>query len=72
MVVPLIVAGVASFFGGAYIGTVIKDATDEPDVVINTQTATTEKRVALLDGLELWQAGALGIAGYLIWKKWLK
>ncbi len=71
MVLPLI-GVVASFFGGAYIGTVIKDATDEPDVVINTNTATSEKRVALLDNIELWQAGALGIAGYYIWKKWLK
>lgn len=61
-----ILAGVASFFGGAYIGTVVENATDSPEVVIQSATVSENKA---LDKKDFLIAGALGVAAYFIYKK---
>lgn len=71
MALPLVLGVVASFFGGAYAGQVINNATEQPDVVINTDSVnqTNTKR---LTGEDILIAGALGVAGWYIYKRWLK
>lgn len=71
MALPLVLGVVASFFGGAYAGQVINNATEQPDVVINTDSVnqTTGKQLTTEDFVT---AGLLGVAGWYIWKKWLK
>lgn len=71
MALPLLLLGVgASFLGGTVAGQIISNATEQPDVVINTQGATVEnKKLSKSDFLI---AGALGVAGWYIYKKWLK
>ena len=71
MALPLLILGIgASFLGGTVAGQVISNATEQPDVVINTQGATVEnKKLSKSDFLI---AGALGVAGWYIYKKWLK
>ena len=71
MALPLLLLGVgASFLGGTVAGQIISNATEQPDVVINTQGATVEnKKLSKSDFLI---AGALGVAGWYIWKRYLK
>ena len=71
MALPLLILGIgASFLGGTVAGQVISNATEKPDVVINTNGATVEnKKLSKSDFLI---AGALGVAGWYIYKKWLK
>ena len=72
MALPLLIlGGVASFLGGAYAGQVISDATEQPDVVINTQGATVTENKKLSNS-DFLIAGALGVAGWYIWKRYLK
>lgn len=71
MALPFILLGIgASFLGGTVAGQVISNATEQPDVVINTQGATVENKK--LSNSDYLIAGALGVAGYFIYKKWLK
>lgn len=71
MALPLLILGIgASFLGGTVAGQVISNATEQPDVVINTNGATVEnKKLSTNDFLI---AGALGVAGWYIWKRYLK
>lgn len=71
MALPLILLGVgASFLGGTVAGQVISNATEQPDVVINTEGTTIEnKKLSKSDYLI---AGALGVAGYFLYRKYLK
>lgn len=71
MAFPLILLGIgASFLGGTVAGQVISNATEQPDVVINTQGTTVENKK--LSNSDFLIAGALGVAGWYIYKKWLK
>ena len=71
MVLPLIpILGVAaSFFGGAYVGTVIDNATESPKVAIQNATVQENKPLSRRDFL---LAGALGVSAYWIYRKFLK
>ncbi len=71
MALPLLLLGVgASFLGGTVAGQVISNATEQPDVVINTQGATVENKK--LSNSDFLIAGAIGVAGWLIYKRYLK
>ena len=59
----------AAFFGGAYVGTVIENATDSPAVQIQSATVAENKPLSTRDMLI---AGALGVGSYFIYKKFLK
>ena len=71
MVLPLIpiLGGIASFFGGAYVGTVVENATESPKVEIQQATVTENKPLSRRDFL---MAGALGVGAYFIYRKFLK
>ena len=43
MALPLILGLAGSFFGGAYLGTVINNATASPDIVINAGDNTSRR-----------------------------
>lgn len=68
---PVVFGVVGAFFGGAYIGTVINNATDNPDVIINAENGVITQNKQL-DNQDLVIAGVLGIAGWYVWKKYLK
>ena len=71
MVLPLIpiLGGVATFFTGAYVGTVVENATDSPNVQIQQATVTENKPLSRKDFL---MAGALGVGAYFIYRKFFK
>lgn len=69
MVLPVIIGIGASFIGGMYAGEVIHNATEQPDVIINTNGTTVNGKISNDD---LIKAGILGVVGYLIYNKWLK
>lgn len=72
MALPFILLGVgASFLGGTVAGQIISNATEQPDVVINTQGATVTENKKLSNS-DFLIAGALGVAGWYIWKRYLK
>lgn len=62
-----VLAVAASFFGGAYVGTVVENATDSPAVTIQNATVTEKNKA--LDKKDFLIAGALGVAAYFIYKK---
>lgn len=67
--IPLILGGLATFFGGAYIGTVVDNATEQPNVLIQEAKVSENKP---LSRKELLMYGALGVSAYFIYKKFLK
>ena len=71
MVLPLIpiLGGIASFFGGAYIGTVVENATESPKIEIQQATVAKNKPLSRKDFL---MAGALGVGAYFIYRKFFK
>ena len=70
MVLPLILGIGAAIFGGAYVGTVVENATAAPTVSIKDATLTEEPKA--LTRSDLLKAGVLGIGAYFIYKKFLK
>ena len=69
MVLATILGVTAAFFGGAYVGTVVDNATDSPSVTIQQATVAENKPLSTRDMLI---AGALGIGAYFIYRKFLK
>lgn len=69
MVLPLILGVATAFFGGAYVGTVVENATDSPSVQIQQATVAENKPLSRKD---LLLAGALGVGAYWIYRKFLK
>ena len=69
MVLPLILAGVATFASGAWIGSIVDNATDQPIVTIQQATVSEEKH---LTRKQMLLYGALGVGAYLIYRKFLK
>lgn len=69
MVLPLILGGIATFASGAWIGSIVDDATEQPSVTI--QQATVEEKKTL-SRKELLLYGALGVGAYMIYRKFLK
>lgn len=69
MVLPLILAGVATFASGAWIGSVVDDATEQPSVTIQQATVSDEKP---LTRKQLLLYGALGVGAYLIYRKYFR
>lgn len=67
--IPLILGGLATFFGGAYIGTVVDNATEQPNVLIQEAKVSENKPISRK---ELLMYGALGVGAYFIYKKFLK
>ena len=62
-----VLAGVASFFGGAYIGSTVNDAVEAPAVNIQqAEVAANNKNKDLL------LFGLLGLGAFFIWRKFLK
>ena len=68
---PAVLGIAAAFFGGAYTASVINNATEQPDVVIQTENVTQTQNKQLTNQ-DLVIAGMLGIAGWWIWKNYLK
>lgn len=67
LIIPLL-AGVSSFFAGAYIGNVVDEANKAPAIVIEDATVSAEK-----DAIKkLVFYGIAGIAIYYFWRKWGK
>ena len=69
MVLPLILAGIATFASGAWIGSIVDDATEQPSVTIHQATVSDEKP---LTRKEMLLYGALGVGAYLIYRKFLR
>lgn len=69
MVLATILGVTAAFFGGAYVGTVVDNATDSPSVTIQQATVSENKPLSTRDML---MAGALGIGAYFIYRKFFK
>ncbi len=69
MVLPLILGIGAAFFGGAYIGTVVDNATESPKVEIKQATVQENQPLSRRD---LLMAGALGVGAWWIYRKYLK
>ena len=69
MVLPLILAGVATFASGAWIGSVVDDATEQPSVTIQQATVSDEKP---LTRKQMLLYGALGVGAYLIYRKFFR
>ena len=67
--IPLILGGIATFFGGAYIGTVVENATEQPKVQIQQATVAENQPLSRKDFL---LAGALGVGTYFIYRKFFK
>ena len=67
--IPVIIGGIATFFGGAYVGTVVENATDSPAVQIQSATVAENKPLSKKDFLI---AGALGVGAYLIYRRFFK
>lgn len=64
--IPLL-SGVASFFGGAYVGKVVNDATAAP--AVNIQSAEVAAQKSKQDYLLY---GLLGLGAYFVFKKVFK
>lgn len=72
MAIPLLIpllGAAASFFGGAYVGTVVENATESPSVAIQQATVSENKPLSRKD---LFMAGALGVGAYFIYRKFFK
>lgn len=69
MILATVLGVTAAFFGGAYVGTVIENATDSPNIQIQQATISENKPLSTRDML---LAGALGVGAYFIYKKVLK
>ena len=69
MILTLTLGALATFFGGAYIGTVVENATDSPQVAIQSATVKENKP---LDSSDFWKAGLIGVGAYLIYLKFFK
>ena len=71
---PIILWGlgaIATFFTGAYVGTVVDNANQAPQVQIQSaETSVTENKG--LSNSDLWKAGVLGVAAWIIYQKFLK
>ena len=66
--IPVIIGAVGTFFTGAYVGTVVENATDSPEVVIQSATVSDGKNKSL-STRDFLIAGGLGVAAYFIYKK---
>jgi hypothetical protein len=64
-----ILGATAAFFGGAYIGTVVDNATESPKISIQQATVSENKPLSKTDFL---LAGALGVGSYWIYKRYFK
>lgn len=69
MVLPLILGGLATFTTGAWVGSVVDDATEQPSVTI--QQATVEEKKPLSRNYILLY-GALGVGAYMIYRKFFR
>lgn len=69
MVLPLILAGVATFASGAWIGSVVDNATKQPSVTIQQATVSDEKP---LTRKQILLYGSLGVGAYLIYRKFFR
>ena len=67
--IPVIIGAVGTFFTGAYVGTVVENATDSPSVQIQNATVAENKPLSRKD---LLIAGALGVGAYFIYRKFFK
>lgn len=62
-----VLAAVASFFGGAYVGTVVENATESPVVAIQSATVTEKNKSLSTKNIAI--AGGLGLLAWLVYKK---
>ena len=67
----LILGGIATFATGAWVGSVVDDATEKP-VQINAQSASVDNGIFSLSKTDMIKYGALGLVAFLIYKKYLK
>ena len=71
---PILLWGVgalATFFTGAYVGTVVDNANQAPQVQISTDSANITENKSLSNS-DFVKAGALGVVAWLIYKKFFK
>lgn len=66
--IPVIIGAVGTFFTGAYVGTVVENATDSPQVLIQQATVSDGKNKSL-ETKDFLIAGGLGVLAYFIYKK---
>ena len=69
MILAVTLGALASFFGGAYVGTVVSNATEAPDVAIQSATVKENKP---LESSDYWKAGLIGVGAYIIYRKFFK
>lgn len=67
----LAVGGIATFFTGAYVGTVVDNANHAPQVAINSDSMSVSENKGLSNS-DLLKAGGLGVLAYFIYRKFLK
>ena len=67
----LILGGIATFATGAWVGSVVDDATEKP-VQITAQTASVDNGIMGLSKSDIIKYGALGVLAFVIYKKYLK
>ena len=71
---PIVLWGlgaIATFFSGAYVGTVIDNANQAPQVQITSDTTKLKENKGL-SNQDLLKAGALGVIAWFIYKKFMK
>lgn len=67
----LILGGVAAALGGAYVGTVVANATEAPNTVIKAEEVKANS-ITSLSGSDWVKAAALGGVAFVIYKKFIK
>ncbi len=67
----LILGGVAAALGGAYVGTVVANATEAPNTVIKAEEVKANS-ITSLSGSDWIKAAALGGVAFVIYKKFIK
>lgn len=70
MILAVTLGAIASFFGGAYVGTVVSNATEAPDVAIQSANVQTENKPLSTRDYLLY--GAAGIGAYMIYRKYFR
>lgn len=69
--ITLILGGLAAALGGAYVGTVVANATEAPNTVIQADTVKANT-ISSMSNSDLIKAGLLGVGAYVIYKKVIK
>ena len=67
----MILGALACTLGGAYVGTVVANATEAPNTVIQADTVKANS-ISSMSNSDLIKAGLMGLGAYVIYKKVIK